>query len=97
MQNSKHNPLGSYIRDKREAAGISLRAVAGSAGISVTFLSELELGTRSCRPHTLTKIARGMTANRIPTTQKQLVALFEADRIEKLKEELAELERRNVS
>lgn len=97
MSKQQGTSVGSYIRERREEAGISLRAVAGSAGISVTFLSELELGTRSCRPHTLTKIARGMTANGIPTTQKQLVELVERDRIAALEEELAELKRRKVS
>lgn len=39
--------LGEYFRTKREAAGLSLRKVASQAGVSASYLSDLELGRRS--------------------------------------------------
>jgi hypothetical protein len=38
--------LGQLIREKRTAAGLSLRAVAGELGLSVPYLSDIELGHR---------------------------------------------------
>lgn len=39
-------PLGKLIREKRKAAGLPLRHVADALGISVPYLSDVELGHR---------------------------------------------------
>lgn len=96
MAERNENSLGDTVRQRREAAGVSLRAVASVAEISVAFLSDFELGKRTCRRHTLAKIAKGLTANGIPTTMTQLVELHERDRIAKLEQELAMLKKRKV-
>ena len=91
------NQLGQRIRDLRETSGVSLREVATVAGISIAFLSDFELGKRSCRRHTLGKIAEALGKNGIPATYKELLALHEADRISVLEAELSRLKKRKVS
>lgn len=86
--------VGQHVRDSRETAGVSARKIALAAGLSVAFLSDLEAGKRNCRKATLAKLAKGLAANGIPITQKQLVELMERDRIAKLEEELAALKKR---
>jgi transcriptional regulator with XRE-family HTH domain len=39
--------IGADMRKKRQAAGLSLRAVAGRMAISPMYLSDLELGRRT--------------------------------------------------
>jgi predicted transcriptional regulator len=39
--------LGSKLREKREAAGIGLREVAKKAGLSPSYVSDLERGKRN--------------------------------------------------
>ncbi len=40
------NPFGTYLRDRRNAAELSLREVADRLGISHVYLSEVERGVR---------------------------------------------------
>lgn len=89
--------IGQHVRDVRETAGVSARKIAIAAGLSVAFLSDLEAGKRNCRKATLARLAKGLTANGIPTTQKQLVELMERDRIAKLEEELSVLKKRRTA
>ncbi len=95
MQNG--NTFGAQVRERRENAGVTLRSVADASGLSVAFLSDFELGRRAARKHTLAKLAKGLTANGIPTTMKQLVELHEKDRITKLEDELASLKKRRIA
>jgi Helix-turn-helix domain len=39
-------PFGNYVRERRVAAGLSLREVAEAVGISHVFLGEVERGVR---------------------------------------------------
>jgi transcriptional regulator with XRE-family HTH domain len=41
--------LGVYVRTRRQANGLSLRALADLAGVGVRFLNELERGKRTLR------------------------------------------------
>jgi transcriptional regulator with XRE-family HTH domain len=49
--------MGQRIRESRQAKGLSLRAVAGVAGISQSFLSQVERGVASPSVSTLIRIA----------------------------------------
>jgi transcriptional regulator with XRE-family HTH domain len=40
------NPLGTLIREKRMAAGLTLREVAGTLSLSAPYLSDVESGNR---------------------------------------------------
>jgi transcriptional regulator with XRE-family HTH domain len=52
--------IGSYIRDQREQAKISLRQLAQSAGISNPYLSQIERGLRRPSADILQQIAKGL-------------------------------------
>ena len=56
------NPLkvGSYIRDQRQGAKLSLRKVAGLAGVSIPYLSQVERGLRKPSAEILQAIAKGL-------------------------------------
>ena len=49
--------LGEFIREKREAANISLRELARQIKITPPFLSDVELGRRNPSEEVLAKIA----------------------------------------
>lgn len=53
---------GQRIRDRRKSAGLSLRAVAGDAGISFSYLRDLEHGTRPLLPAMARRIAAACKA-----------------------------------
>ena len=61
--------LGSELRKKREASGISLRKMADSLGISPPFMSDLELGRRNWSPENIAKfnvvIRKGIAFQRV--------------------------------
>lgn len=42
--NQRHQSFGDHVRAEREKAGLSIRALAGKAGISFAYLSTLEKG-----------------------------------------------------
>jgi transcriptional regulator with XRE-family HTH domain len=52
--------IGSYIREQREQAKISLRQLAQSAGISNPYLSQIERGLRRPSADILQQIAKGL-------------------------------------
>jgi transcriptional regulator with XRE-family HTH domain len=45
-QRSNHQPLGVYLRTKREEAGLSIRELARLARVDFAYLSRLEAGQR---------------------------------------------------
>jgi transcriptional regulator with XRE-family HTH domain len=52
--------IGSYIREQREQAKISLRQLAQAAGISNPYLSQIERGLRRPSADILQQIAKGL-------------------------------------
>ncbi|MGH3613393.1 MAG: helix-turn-helix domain-containing protein [Pseudonocardia sp.] len=52
--------IGSYIRSQREAAQVSLRQLARTAGVSNPYLSQVERGLRKPSAEILSQIARGL-------------------------------------
>ena len=54
------NAIGSYIREQREQARISLRQLAQNAGISNPYLSQIERGLRRPSADILQQIAKGL-------------------------------------
>lgn len=53
--------LGSFIRDQREAANLSIRALAAKTGVSNPYLSQVERGVRRPSAHILAQIAHGLS------------------------------------
>src|SRR5947208_15133894 len=51
--------LGSFIRDQRLSAKLSLRKAAGLAGVSIPYLSQIERGLRKPSAEILQGIAKG--------------------------------------
>ena len=52
--------LGSYLREQREAAQMSVRQVAKAAGISNPYLSQIERGLRRPSAEILQQLAKGL-------------------------------------
>jgi DNA-binding XRE family transcriptional regulator len=52
--------VGAYIREQRSAAGVSLRQLARTAGVSNPYLSQVERGLRKPSVGVLAAIARGL-------------------------------------
>ncbi|MFP5022649.1 helix-turn-helix domain-containing protein [Pseudonocardia phyllosphaerae] len=52
--------IGSYIRAQREAAQVSMRQLARTAGVSNPYLSQVERGLRKPSAEILQQIARGL-------------------------------------
>ena len=52
--------IGSYIRSQREAAQVSLRQLARTAGVSNPYLSQIERGLRKPSAEILQQIAKGL-------------------------------------
>ena len=52
--------IGSYIREQREQAKISIRQLAQAAGVSNPYLSQVERGLRRPSADLLQQIARGL-------------------------------------
>ncbi len=50
--------LGEFIREKREASGLSLRELARRVDITAPFLSDIELGRRAPAEKNLALIAK---------------------------------------
>ena len=53
--------IGSYIRDQRTNAQISLRGLAAKAGVSNPYLSQVERGLRRPSAEILAQIAHGLS------------------------------------
>jgi transcriptional regulator with XRE-family HTH domain len=60
MPNLEIPKLGDFIREQREAAKISLRELAKSAGVSNPYLSQIERGLRKPSAEILQQIAKGL-------------------------------------
>src|SRR4051812_49954907 len=56
----KVGDLGSYIREQRRTAQISLRQLARSAGVSNPYLSQIERGLRKPSAEILQQIAKAL-------------------------------------
>ena len=52
--------MGNYIREQRNAARVSLRELARTAGVSNPYLSQVERGLRKPSAEILASIARGL-------------------------------------
>lgn len=52
--------IGSYIRAQREAAQVSMRQLARTAGVSNPYLSQVERGLRKPSAEILQQIAKGL-------------------------------------
>ncbi len=52
--------VGNYIREQRNAARVSLRELARTAGVSNPYLSQVERGLRKPSAEILASIARGL-------------------------------------
>jgi len=52
--------IGSYIREQREQAKISIRQLAQAAGVSNPYLSQVERGLRRPSADILQQIAKGL-------------------------------------
>lgn len=52
--------LGSYLREQRETAQLSLRQAAKAAGISNPYLSQIERGLRKPSAEILQQLAKGL-------------------------------------
>lgn len=51
MNNKEMQSLATYLRDKREAAGLSQRQLAAQAHVDHSYLAKLESGKISTRPN----------------------------------------------
>ena len=60
MNESKHKDLGTFIRDQRTRANLSLRRLADSAGISNPYLSQIERGIRKPSAEILKRLSRAL-------------------------------------
>src|SRR5205814_1256120 len=52
--------VGSFIRDQRLSAKLSLRKAAGLAGVSIPYLSQIERGLRKPSAEIMQAIAKGL-------------------------------------
>lgn len=57
----KHSDIGTFIREQREQAALSLRKLADQAGISNPYLSQIERGLRKPSAEILKSIATGLS------------------------------------
>src|SRR4051812_36210630 len=60
MDPTPSSPLGEYIRRQRELQKLSMRQLAGLAGISNPYLSQIERGLRDPSERVLDAIARNL-------------------------------------
>jgi len=58
--NKTAEALGDYLREQRLQARLSLRQLAGLAGVSNPYLSQIERGLRKPSAEVLAQIAKGM-------------------------------------
>lgn len=57
----KRSDIGTYIREQREQAALSLRKLADKAGISNPYLSQIERGLRKPSAEILKSLANGLS------------------------------------
>lgn len=86
--------FGTWLKEQRQEAKLSLRELARQAELSATYISRLENGQEGCKPSedTILKIAKILSlkpakvfiqANRVPNAVK-LAILADSDLFEKL-------------
>ena len=63
MASTPDSPLGEYIRRQRELQELSLRQLAGLAGISNPYLSQIERGLRAPSEEVLRAIAESLNVS----------------------------------
>lgn len=56
----KHSDIGTFIREQREQAALSIRKLADKAGVSNPYLSQIERGLRKPSAEILKSIADGL-------------------------------------
>ena len=56
----KVKELGEFIRDQRKGAQLTIQKLAGSTGVSVPYLSQIERGLRRPSAEILQAIAKGL-------------------------------------
>ena len=56
----KHSDIGTFIREQREQAALSIRKLADRAGVSNPYLSQIERGLRKPSAEILKSIADGL-------------------------------------
>ena len=56
----KIRELGTFIRNQRKGARLSLKAVSAAAGVSIPYLSQIERGLRKPSAEILQAIAKGL-------------------------------------
>src|SRR3954454_227839 len=79
MDPTPSSPLGEYIRRQRELQKLSMRQLAGLAGISNPYLSQIERGLRDPSEKVLDAIARNLEVS-AETLQAQYAEQKEAHR-----------------
>lgn len=57
-----HTLVGAMVRERREAAGLTLRKVAARSGWSAPYLSDLEHGRRNWTPVRQERVLRAIEA-----------------------------------
>jgi transcriptional regulator with XRE-family HTH domain len=60
MQAIDVHSLGAYIREQRNAAQVSIRELARTAGVSNPYLSQVERGLKKPSAEILAQIAKGL-------------------------------------
>jgi len=60
MENERAHDLGSFIREQRNSARLSLRRLSDLAGISNPYLSQIERGLRKPSAEILQQIAKAL-------------------------------------
>ena len=75
----KHSDIGSFIREQREAAALSLRKLADKAGISNPYLSQIERGLRKPSAEILKSLADGLQIS--AETLYTQAGLLDGDRV----------------
>ena len=60
MNESNHSDLGTFIRDQRERANLSLRRLADKADMSNPYLSQIERGIRKPSAEILKNLSRAL-------------------------------------
>jgi transcriptional regulator with XRE-family HTH domain len=60
VNESKHGDLGTFIRQQRERANLSLRRLADKADISNPYLSQIERGIRKPSAEILKSLSRAL-------------------------------------
>lgn len=75
----KRSDIGTFIREQREQAALSLRKLAEKAGISNPYLSQIERGLRKPSAEILKSLANGLSLS--AETLYQRAGLLDEDTV----------------